>query len=67
MEKFATTDSGYRALQLVIQDVWEALDENVLGKDAIRQTRWRTVDIDVPSWSGWDIATSLDLPTGEAE
>ena len=67
MERFGATNSGYHALQQVIQEVWTAFDENIAGIEALRQTRWITVNINVPSWSGWDIATSLDLAADETE
>ena len=66
MGRFGSTDAGYLALQMVIQDVWAALDEGHAGRDVFRHTTWRTAEIDVPSWTGWDIATSLDLPPGES-
>jgi hypothetical protein len=63
---FARIDSGlYRALQLSTQDVWTALDNDESGTEAFKITSWRTVDVDVPSLSRWDVATSIEISPNE--
>jgi len=39
-----------------------ALDKEHVERDVFQHTTWRTTEIDVLSWTGWDITTSLDLP-----
>lgn len=61
MPRFNTSDNGYRALQAVVQDVWNALDAGSTAAEAFKGTSWRTVEIDVSSRTGWDVATSLTI------
>jgi hypothetical protein len=54
----------------VVQDVWNELDSGgttVTAVAVFKRSTWRTADIDVPSRSGWDIATSLELPLEEED
>ena len=61
MRRFSASDNGYRALQAVVQDVWTALDRGISAAEAFGGTSWRTVEIDVPSRTGWNVATSLEI------